>query len=92
MSLSVTYGQHLVTRASHETVRRIGDFGHAMTNAAAPANSAWLELFPFLQHVPAWFPGAGWKRNARALQREYSEMFQQFLEDVRVRMVRAWTV
>lgn len=23
-----------------------------------------VDAFPFMKHIPAWFPGAGWKRKA----------------------------
>ncbi|KAF7760173.1 hypothetical protein Agabi119p4_10849 [Agaricus bisporus var. burnettii] len=27
-----------------------------------------VDVFPFMKHIPAWFPGAGWKRKANAWQ------------------------
>lgn len=33
------------------------------SEVAAPGRFL-VELFPFLAHIPAWFPGANFKRNA----------------------------
>ncbi|KAH6893742.1 cytochrome P450 98A3 [Coprinopsis sp. MPI-PUGE-AT-0042] len=27
----------------------------------------WVGIFPWLQHVPAWLPGAGWKRHLQSI-------------------------
>ena len=33
-----------------------------------------VDLFPSMKHIPAWFPGAGWKRKANTW-RELGEYF-----------------
>ncbi|KAF7359102.1 Cytochrome P450 [Mycena sanguinolenta] len=51
---------------------------HMRIGSQAGAPGRWLvDSLPFLQYLPEWFPGAGFKRQAR----EWSEqMYSQFLE------------
>ncbi|PCH41344.1 cytochrome P450 [Wolfiporia cocos MD-104 SS10] len=34
-----------------------------------------VDIFPILEHVPTWMPGAGWKRKARDWAAELQEMY-----------------
>ncbi|EKM50462.1 uncharacterized protein PHACADRAFT_152457 [Phanerochaete carnosa HHB-10118-sp] len=55
-------------------VRLAADHAHLMTEAIEPGK--WLvDTFPLLRHVPAWLPGAGfkrWAKRARARMDEFS--------------------
>ena len=81
----MTYGQHLTTEASHDIVKRIVETVAIVAGAAAPATAPLVEVFPILEHVPEWL--AGWKREARRIQRQSTKMYNGFLADVAERMV-----
>ena len=86
MSLAMVYGEHLISKSSHEAVRRIHDFANTTTRAAAPATAPIVEAIPLLNYLPEWL--APWKRYGMEKQRVFSAMFQELLDDVQVKMVR----
>ncbi|OCH90228.1 CyP450 monooxygenase [Obba rivulosa] len=45
----------------------VGVNQRAMESVAQTMNpgSFWVDIMPFLKHIPAWFPGAGFQRKAR---------------------------
>ena len=48
-----------------------------------------VEALPFLQYLPAWFPGAGWKRQAMKWRVIVDEMFEGPHEELKRALVRA---
>ncbi|KAH7915619.1 cytochrome P450 [Hygrophoropsis aurantiaca] len=82
------YGAHLQTHSAsiimsvlygYETASRddplVAIVDRAVTLAVGvirPEVAAFLGAFPFLQHIPAWFPGASLKRTA-LLSRKYAQ-------------------
>lgn len=39
-----------------------------------------VDVLPILRFVPAWFPGAGWKRRLQAYGRKSKEVYEQNFE------------
>ena len=37
----------------------------------------WIDSFPLMKYVPAWFPGAGFKRKAEVWRQYAMEMFDR---------------
>ncbi|KAI9570705.1 cytochrome P450 [Boletus coccyginus] len=65
-------------------VRAFEDFAAAAVPAATPEQAALLKLFPFLLHLPDWFPGSSWKREAkrtRDLSIELTEIPYRYAEE-----------
>ncbi|KAH6904124.1 cytochrome P450 98A3 [Coprinopsis sp. MPI-PUGE-AT-0042] len=44
-----------------------------------------VNTLPFLRYVPAWFPGAGWRRRLRALTAINNRLLSEPYEDAKVR-------
>ena len=84
-SLSVAYGQHLVSESSYQIVQRIKDFVHVVSTAAAPATAPLVEILPILNWLPAWL--AAWKREGQIGGSKFNAMYEEFLDDARSRMV-----
>lgn len=59
---SITYGKKILD-TNHEYVvaaqMSMEGIGHALV-----PGGYWVELFPFLRHIPGWIPGTGAKRLA----------------------------
>ncbi|KAF9456706.1 cytochrome P450 [Collybia nuda] len=55
---------HQITSDNDPYVQIALATGYAISNAGPPGNTA-VDLFPFLQHLPAWFPGAYYASFAR---------------------------
>ena len=85
MSLSVTYGQHLVSKSSYAIVRHANVFTSTVATAAAPGTAPLVEMFPILNRLPEAF--SSWKRKARLQQEEFSSLCQKFLDETKMKMV-----
>ncbi|KDQ17935.1 hypothetical protein BOTBODRAFT_29247 [Botryobasidium botryosum FD-172 SS1] len=73
--LRIIYG-HDVTSDTDDYVERTEKALRALAHTGIPGG-ALVDTFTFLQYVPAWMPGAGWKK--RALQ-ERERIFRQIKE------------
>ena len=47
----------------------------------------FVDLFPFLRHVPSWLPGAGWKRRLSAIAATSRDVYQRTFDDAKERAV-----
>jgi hypothetical protein len=47
----------------------------------------WVDAFPFLRHVPAWFPGAGWKKKLLKIQETCYAVYRGNFDDAKERAV-----
>ena len=47
-----------------------------------------VNTLPFLKYVPAWFPGAGWRRRLKKLTAINDRLLSEPFEDAKVRAVR----
>ncbi|KAJ6467947.1 cytochrome P450 [Mycena vitilis] len=63
LTMDVTYGI-AVRDADDPYIRIAKDAMHAMSLASIPG-AFLVESIPALQHIPDWFPGAGFKRKAK---------------------------
>ncbi|TEB29714.1 O-methylsterigmatocystin oxidoreductase [Coprinellus micaceus] len=41
----------------------------------------WVDIFPILRYVPAWFPGAGWKRKLKGIEEVCKQVRQGTFDD-----------
>ncbi|GJJ11062.1 hypothetical protein Clacol_005293 [Clathrus columnatus] len=70
--LEVTYGMQPMSEEdpflvlSEDTIQKIGEAGIPGTYM--------VDIFPILKHIPAWFPGAGFKTELEQLGRQVTEM------------------
>jgi len=65
--LNITYGID-VQSADDPYIRMVEDAAHDLSAAGNPG-SFLVDTFPILKHVPEWFPGAGFKKRGRELQK-----------------------
>ncbi|KAH9938482.1 cytochrome P450 [Fomitopsis serialis] len=70
--LSIAYGYN-VEREDDELVRLVDKAVEEFSLASAPG-AYFADALPTLTRVPAWFPGAGWKRRALAWRRDLEAM------------------
>jgi hypothetical protein len=47
----------------------------------------WVDIFPILRYVPAWFPGAGWKRKLKGIEEVCKQVRQGTFDDAMERAV-----
>ncbi|KAI0655730.1 cytochrome P450 [Cubamyces menziesii] len=76
--VEITYGRR-VSSMNDEMVR-VADLAVNSTDAAGRPGSMPIDFIPFLKHVPAWLPGAGWKRHysvVRAISEEWMNLGYQ---------------
>ncbi|KAF8598024.1 cytochrome P450 [Ceratobasidium sp. AG-I] len=72
--LSAVYGYE-VTSADERLVKMVEAAFNQLGQVAASPHYL-VNIIPWLQYVPTWFPGAGWKRNAKAWSAERDEMLR----------------
>ncbi|KAI6044587.1 cytochrome P450 [Pisolithus marmoratus] len=76
LTLLVVYG-HQVKSNDDEFLRLAEDCVDALANRIASSGKIWLvDVFPFLKHIPLWFPGASFKRQAA----QWKAMMQEFVD------------
>ena len=69
--LSVIYGYDVLSN-DDSLVNLVESTEQAFTVAPLPK---WLvNGFPFLRHIPSWFPGAGFKRYANAMRDKWHQV------------------
>jgi hypothetical protein len=61
----------------------VGQFGQGTEPGAF-----LVDVFPSLRYVPAWFPGAGWKRTGELFKQTLSDMAEVPFRFVQEQMVR----
>ncbi|KAK7449253.1 hypothetical protein VKT23_013398 [Stygiomarasmius scandens] len=83
--LQIAYGY----KAKEKDDQLVKLVDEAMENfSETTASNAFLvDVFPSLQYVPAWFPGAGWKRKALRYHKTLAEMLEAPYEWVKQQMV-----
>ncbi|KAH9843975.1 cytochrome P450 [Rhodofomes roseus] len=70
--LNITYG-YTVEREDDDLVRLVDKTVEQFSLSSAPG-AFYADVLPILKRVPAWFPGAGWKRTALAWRRDLEAM------------------
>ncbi|KAF8711927.1 cytochrome p450, partial [Rhizoctonia solani] len=72
--LSAVYGYD-TTSTEDPLVKIVQVALNGFIQAAAPANFL-VNYFPFLEIIPSWFPGAGWKRLAETWRKDKDNMIE----------------
>ena len=77
------YGHATGTLAKDTFALRV--FKSATTFAGSLAPGKFMvDILPWLRHLPAWFPGAGWKLKALEWQESDRALYTELLEASRV--------
>ncbi|KAF5346729.1 hypothetical protein D9756_010405 [Leucocoprinus leucothites] len=75
MALSMTYG--LPVKRNHEPLVKLSeDAFHCAVLAAAPGGY-WVNILPFLQHIPDWVPGIPFKKDAQRFREQLSRVLEE---------------
>ncbi|KAG2150439.1 cytochrome P450 [Suillus clintonianus] len=61
--MGITYGYEMQSE-NDPYVSAVAQLAEILSNGQTPERAAILSAFPFLAHIPAWFPGAKFKRDA----------------------------
>ncbi|KAH7917591.1 cytochrome P450 [Leucogyrophana mollusca] len=85
--MAVTYGYEVQTH-DDPLVNRIQQVVDIITQVLTPERGALLMAFPLLEHLPAWFPGAAFKRLARPCRELVKEIMERPFEYVKGRMAQ----
>ncbi|KAF8882785.1 cytochrome P450 [Mucidula mucida] len=70
----IAYG-YTAKNYDDEWIKTTNDALHTFNTVAAPG-AYLVNQFPFLRHLPDWFPGAGFKRTAKELAPQYLNMIE----------------
>ncbi|CUA68280.1 O-methylsterigmatocystin oxidoreductase [Rhizoctonia solani] len=82
--LSVVYGYEVTT--SHDKLVEVVETAVAGFSQAAMISNFYVNVIPWLQHVPEWFPGAEWKRKANKWRSQTEDMLNMPFEWTRSQM------
>ena len=87
MILRIAYGLE-VDRPGNEKYLDLVEDGVAVFSTVLVPGAFLVEAFPFLRHFPAWFPGAGFKRNVVRWRHDIFNVLHIPWEAVKSMMVR----
>ncbi|PPQ95874.1 hypothetical protein CVT26_015566 [Gymnopilus dilepis] len=68
--LKVAYGYEV--KSNDDPLVHLLEHGFKLAAGISVPGKYWVEFFPILRYIPSWFPGAGFKRQARLVGREMS--------------------
>ena len=74
------------TAESTAIVNKIESCTRRVVRASRPG-AFLVDIFPPLQYLPEWLWGMGWMREGRKWFKHDTEMFEEFLEDVEIKIV-----
>jgi hypothetical protein len=63
--ISLAYG--IPIKARGDPYLELSEISTKILTDAVTPGSYFVDVLPFLKHIPAWFPGAGFQRKAREL-------------------------
>ncbi|KAF8672028.1 cytochrome P450 family [Rhizoctonia solani] len=84
MILSSAYGYDV--SSSDEELVKIVEAANKGLCQSALAGNFFVNVIPWLQYVPSWLPGAGWKRQANKWREEKDKMLHTPFDWTRVQM------
>lgn len=88
LTLSVVYGYEPAA-TNDKFLDLAGECVDLLANRIASGGGIWpVDIFPSLQHIPTWFPGAAFKRNAIVWKAKMEEFVDKPYEFVKSSMVR----
>jgi hypothetical protein len=61
--MKTMYGHQITDFESDRFAKRIYKFSTTFAGTLAPGKFL-VDILPWIQYFPAWFPGAGWQRQA----------------------------
>ncbi|KAH7320422.1 cytochrome P450 [Rhizoctonia solani] len=76
--LSVVYGYEVTS--SNDSLVEVVETAVAGFSEAAMISNFYVNVIPWLQHVPEWFPGAAWKRKANKWRSQTEDMLNMPFE------------
>ncbi|KAF8552662.1 cytochrome P450 [Imleria badia] len=77
LTLLVVYGHH-VKSTDDAFLKLAEDCVSLLANRIAAGGGIWpVDIFPALKHLPDWFPGAGFKRNAAIWKKQIEEFVDE---------------
>ncbi|KAI0746722.1 cytochrome P450 [Daedaleopsis nitida] len=86
LTLLVVYG-YRVTSNDDPMITLAEECVDILTNRIGEGLGLWMvDVFPFLKYLPAWFPGAGFKRKGKAWKAKMVELVDKPYEHVKARM------
>ncbi|TFY80566.1 hypothetical protein EWM64_g3446 [Hericium alpestre] len=83
--LKITYGYQVISD-KHDKLVEIADNAMAGFGAAASPGAFWVDYLPILKRVPAWFPGAGFKKAAQQMRAARERLYDIPFELVKSKM------
>ncbi|KAI0772523.1 cytochrome P450 [Trametes elegans] len=90
--LLVVYG-HRVTSNNDALLDLAEESVDILSNRIASGGGIWpVDVFPFLKHLPLWFPGAGFRRSAMQWKAKMEEFVDRPFEGVKARMTEGTAV
>ncbi|CAE6479142.1 unnamed protein product [Rhizoctonia solani] len=84
MILSSAYGYDV--SSSNEELVKIVEAANKGLCQSALAGNFFVNVIPWLQYVPSWLPGAGWKRQANKWREEKDAMLHTPFDWTRIQM------
>ncbi|EDR10143.1 uncharacterized protein LACBIDRAFT_248415 [Laccaria bicolor S238N-H82] len=88
--MSVTYG--LPVLESDDPYITLAEEALQSAAEAGIQGTFWVDLLPFLQYVPSWFPGAGFKRKAAHYAAIHAEVANQPFKIVQTKMAEGTAI
>ena len=73
--LKLTYGMN-ISEGDNSDYVKVSEIVLASIAESGHPGSFLVDLFPCMKLIPAWFPGAGWRRKAN-YWRKFGEYFSQ---------------
>ena len=87
--MRVVYG--IEVKSKEDEYLSLAEQGNDIFQKAFVPGKYLVETFPFLKHVPAWLPGAGFRRDAVAWREVYHQTRFKPFQATLDRMVREFT-
>ncbi|KDQ21382.1 hypothetical protein BOTBODRAFT_168660 [Botryobasidium botryosum FD-172 SS1] len=80
-----------VNSVQDELIATVENLNDGSIRLAHPG-AAFVDLVPILKHVPSWFPGAGFKRTAKAFKAELDDAVQRPFDHVKAELAAGTAV
>lgn len=90
LTLSIVYGYEAAPK-NDKFIAMAEETVDLLANRIASGGGIWpVDIFPFLRHLPSWFPGTGFIRNAEIWKRTLENCVDKPYEYVKESMVSSW--
>lgn len=86
--LKLTFGYNVAEDQSEDPLVKIVEKAMKGFAQASEPGAFLVDVIPFLKYVPAWLPGAGFKRQAAKMRHDLEDLYDVPYEFVRREMVR----